>query len=310
MPSIGSRRMILSKVIFTDADVDVALALVERNFDFEALNKKRAGYLAVNAPKWTEHRFETDVQNADRQLTLDGLGIEITAVKDYRFLGDLLKSLLSATTGTVFEEQELATAVKTVLNTKAKRGKTFGQELIAGALGTSEYRKARFLHCAEDETRLVDWVARFISEWYPARLAKKGDAYALQPDTHADLYLKSFERWLQHQPDVFDTAGIELELFEPIEMPESNAEQKALARKRRQDGATLKEIADDLGVSPKSVFQWCEGVTPKKDVLKKEAIRLATEENMTQRQIAEILGIKTHTTVGRWLKNGPGAKIT
>ena len=71
----------------------------------------------------TAHRFQSDVENADRQLTLDGLGIEITAVKDYRFLGELLKSLLDTTVDTVFEQESLATAVKAVLNTKAKSGK-------------------------------------------------------------------------------------------------------------------------------------------------------------------------------------------
>ena len=287
------------KEIFTDADIDVALALVERNFDFEAFNKKRAGYLAVNAPKWTEHRFETDVQNADRQLTLDGLGIEITAVKDYRFLGELLKSLLDRLVGTVFEEDTLATTVKAVLNTKAKSGKTFRQELTAGALGTSEYRKARFLHCAEDEKLIVDWVARFISEWYPARLAKREDFYALQPDTHAELYLKAFGRWLHHQPDVFDGAAIQLDIFEPIEMPEANAAQKEIARGMRTAGATLKAIADELGVDPKTIHRWCRGVQPTD--IKTEVFKMYTELDMKQAEIASHIG-KGLATVNRWLK--------
>ncbi len=276
------------KAFFTDADIDGALALVERNFNFEALNKKRAGYLAVNAPKWTEHRFETDVQNADRQLTLAGLGIEITAVKDSRFLGELLKSLLDRLVGTVFEEDTLATTVKAVLDTQAKSGKTFRQALTAGALGTSEYRKARFLHCAEDEKRLVDWVARFISEWYPARLAKKGDSYALQPDTHAELYLKAFSQWLTHQPDVFDTADIQLEIFPATELPETNAAQKEIARNRRQNGATLKEIADELGIAHQTVSRWCQDTTPKKQTKQtREDIRQQNRKaKANQRQYA------------------------
>ena len=314
------------KEFFTDADIDVALALVERNFDFEAFNKKRAGYLAVNAPKWTEHRFETDVQNADRQLTLDGLGIEITAVKDYRFLGELLKSLLDRLVGTVFEEDTLATTVRGVLNTKAKSGKTFRQELRSGALGTSEYRKARFLHCVEDEKLIVDWVARFISEWYPARLAKREDFYALQPDTHAELYLKAFGRWLHHQPDVFDGAAIQLDIFEPIEMPEANAAQKEIARGMRTAGATLKAIAEELGTTPKTVSLWCEGIKPKRkakqtraerqqtrksskqlNARKKqeridEAYRLYTQEKLSYEDIAIRMGVKSHTTISRWLK--------
>ena len=284
--------------VFDEADIEVATALAHKNFDFDALTKKRAGYLAVNAPKWTAHRFQSDVENADRQLTLDGLGIEITAVKDYRFLGELLKSLLDTTVDTVFEQESLATAVKAVLNTKAKSGKTFRQELMSGALGASEYRKARFLHCAEDDA-LVDWCARFISEWYPARLAKKDKHYALQPDTHSELYLKAFKQWLQHQPDVFDNAHIELTIFSATELPESNAEQKEIARKRRQEGATLKAIAADFGVDPKTIHLWCRGVQPAD--IKTEVFKMYTELDMKQAEIASHVG-KGLATVNRWLK--------
>lgn len=276
--------------IFATEDMEVALSLAERNFDFDELTKKRAGYLAVNAPKWTAHRFELEVERANPQLSLDGLGIEITAVKDYRFLGEILKALLDATVGTVFETEDLATAVNTVLKTKRKSagvatsGKTFLQELVSGALGASEYRKARFLHCADDD-RIVDWLARFVSEWYPARLSKKGEHYALQPDTHSQLYLKSFERWLLHQPDVPDTAQIQLDIFEPIEMLD---EKEAIARERRQSGATLQEIADELDRGFATVQRWCEGVTP---IKKKKTQREKAKERKEQRQKrdAEIL---------------------
>ena len=250
--------------VFDTRDIQIARGLVDRNFDFKKLTLKRAGYLAVNAPKWTANRFELEVQRADGQLTFDGPGVEITAVKDYRLLGELLKVMLDTLVGSVFETELLAATVKDVLSKTATTGKTFGQELRAGALGASEYRKARFLLCAEDENMIVDWVARFISEWYPARLAKKERHYALQPDTHAELYLKAFECWLMHQPDVFDGAEIQLNIFEPIELPESNAEQKEIARKMRVEGATLKVIAAELGTTQKTVSLWCEGITPKR----------------------------------------------
>lgn len=313
--------------LFTDEDIQVALALVERNFDFDALEKKRAGYLAVNAPKWTAHRFEMEVAQADTQLVMDGLGVELTAVKDYRLLGELLQTLLDRLIGQVFETQSLVETVKAVLDTKANTGKTFGIELRSGALGASEYRNARFLHCAEDEQMLVDWVYRFVSEWYPARLAKREDYYTLQPDTHAELYLKAFEQWLLHQRDVFDTAQIQLDIFDPIEMPESNADQKEIARKMRTEGTTLKEIAEKLGVKSHATIKgWCEGITPKKrtkqtrierqksrksakqknDKKKKaqidEAFRLYTQEHLSYREIATRMGVKSPRTIGYWLE--------
>ena len=279
--------------IFDAEDIDVALALVERNFDFNALINKRAGYLSVNAPKWTANRFEMEVSQADTQLVMDGLGVELTAVKDYRLLGELLQTLLDPLIGQVFDTQALIETVNTVLASKASTGKPFGLELRSGALGASEYRKARFLHCAEDAQILVDWAYRFISEYYPARLAKREDFYALQPDTYAELYLKSFERWLHHQPDVFDGSQIQLDIFEPIELPESNAEQKDTARKMRADGATLKVIAEELGIEHQTVSRWCKGVTPKRKIeIETRICQLKKEKpDMSNRSIAKELGI-------------------
>ena len=279
----------------------------------------------MNAPKWTANRFELEVSQADTQLVINGLGIELTAVKDYRLLGELLQTLLNRICGQALDTQSLIEAVKAVLATKASTGNPFGFELRSGALGASEYRKSRFLHCAEDEKIIVDWVGRFISEWYIARLAKRENFYALQPDTHAQLYLKSFERWLLHQLDVFDGAKIQLDIFKPIEMPESNAEKKQIARQRRAKGETLKAIAKDLEVTPKSVSLWCEDIKPKKqtkatrksrqkdrqskkqmNVEKKqeqinEAYRLFTQEHLSYRKIAKRMG-KNVSTISRWLE--------
>ena len=278
--------------IFDADDIDVALRLVDRNFDFEGLTRKRAGYLAVKAPLWTAHRFEMEVSRADAQLVMAGLGVELTAVKDYRLLGELLQTLLDRLIGQVFDTQSLTETVNSVLATKASTGKNFGQELRSGALGASEYRKARFLHCAEDAQMVVDWVSRFISEWYPARFAKREDSYALQPDAYAELYLKSFERWLHHQSGVLDGTEIQLDIFESIEMPESNAEQKEIARGMRAEGETLKAIAAELGIkSHATIKSWCEGITPKKRTKATRKSRQKESEakkQMKQKRDAEV----------------------
>lgn len=195
------------KGIFDAEDIDVALALVERNFYFNAVTKKREGYLAVNAPKWTANRLGLEVLNADRQLVIEGLGIELTAVKDYRFLGELLGRLLNQLGGQVFETQSLIATVKEVLATKASTGKTYGQELLSGALGASEYRKARFLHCAEDEN-IVEWVERFISEWSPTRLAIKTKPF-LMPLKNENPTLK--HGWVCHSNGIAETTS-----YDPI----------------------------------------------------------------------------------------------
>lgn len=311
--------------IFDAEDIEIAIRLVERNFDFQALVRKRDGYLAVENPNWTANRFELEMASTDTQLVMDGLGLETTAVKDPRFLGELLRTLIDALVEKVLETQSLVEIVRAVLDTKASTGKTYGQELRSGALGASEYRKARFLHCAEDDLIILTWVVRFISEWYPARLSTRDGFYGLQPDRHAELYLKSFERWLHDQPDVPDVAEIKLDIFEPVEMPESNSELRKIARERRGKGETLEAIAEYLGVEHQSVSRWCKGITPEKQTKEtrkerqnkrksskqsnaekkqeriQEAYRLHTQEGLSFRDIAKQMG-KNVSTISRWME--------
>ena len=242
-------------------DIQVAVQLVENNIHIEKLFKQRRGYLAVNFPKWTVHAFHADLENADTQLALNGAGLEITAINDDRFLGQLLRKLLDRLTGRVFDSVSLATAVREVLNSPADTGKTFGSQLSAGALGASAYRKARFLHCAEDDF-VIRWIRGFVSEWYPARIAKNDDDYALCHAEHLDIRLAAFSLWLFKQPGVLDGSELTLSVFEATELPDHDEDLKNNARFRREAGETITSIAEALEIHRNKVSKWCEGIEP------------------------------------------------
>ena len=122
----------------------------------------------------------------------DGLGLEITAVYDDRLLGKLLKVLIDRIAGKVFERSELADTVREVLKSQVDvSGKTFIDEMLCGALGVNEYRKARFLHFIDD-VGIVNWVSQFIADWYPGRIQTSDDLFALTHAEHLDLRLRSF----------------------------------------------------------------------------------------------------------------------
>ena len=242
-------------------DIQVAAELVENNISIEKLLKQRRGYLAVNFPKWTAHQFQTDLESSDTQLVNDGNGLEITAINDDRFLGQLLMKLLDRLTGKVFDSASLATAVREVLNSPAETGKTFGSEISAGALGASAYRKARFLHCADDDF-LISWIQGFVSRWYPARIGKNDDDYALCHAEHIDLRLAAFSRWLLKQPGVPDGSELNLPVIEATELPDHDADLKKNARFRREAGETITSIAEALNRNPRTIRKWCEGIKP------------------------------------------------
>ena len=242
-------------------DLNIAMTLAAENINTEKLAKQRRGYLAVKFPDWTARQFQSALEQSESQLRLDGLGIETTAIDDDRFRGKLLTALLARLADKPFDSAALASVVREVLASDSSTGKTFGAEIVSGALGASAYRRARFLHIADDDG-VVDWVRAFLSEWYPARISKNEDTYALCHAKNADLCLASFSRWLMRQPSVPDGVKIDLDLFAPIEPPDPDAELKNVARSRREAGDTVKEIAESLNRNRKTVAKWCEGIKP------------------------------------------------
>ena len=250
-----------AKDILNSETLDVAIRLTQENISIDKLTKQRRGYLAASFPDWTANQFESALGKSDAQSVTDGLGIEITAIHDDRFLGEILSALLKRLIGKVFDTVSLAEAVRDVLETTCSTGDTFINEITSGALGANAYRKARFLRIADNE-RVVGWVGAFISEWYPARIAKERDTYTLRHAKNVNLRLAAFSRWLTHQPCLLDGTQIDLDIFEPIELPDPDAELKNAARLRREAGETIKAIAESLNRNRKTVAKWCKGIKP------------------------------------------------
>ena len=248
--------------VLDDADIHTAVALAESNINVEKLAKHRRGYIAVHFPNWTAYTFQTALANTESDLVDDGLGIEPTAIHDDRFRGELLQVLLDRLERTVFDVSSLATAIREVLKKTRANGRTFIGEILRGALGASEYRKARFLTHADDD-RIVHWVSQFISERYPARIQKRDNYCGLVPAGNLHLRLASFQRWLIHQPNVPDGMPIDLDIsFQPTELPDPNAELKNMVRFRREFGETIKSIAESLNRNPRTISKWCKGIKP------------------------------------------------
>ena len=70
----------------------------------------------------------------------------------------------------------------------------------------------------------------------------------------------------------------------------------------KQAERTVEEIADEEGVSERTAYRRKseKGKMTKQEKVN-EAYRLHTQENLTLQEIADRLGVKTHTTIARWL---------
>ena len=221
----------------SETDLEIAAALAEQNIDAERLSRQRRGYLASHYPKWTEAFNPVDA-----------------------FRGELITAFRDRLEGVVFDSESLAKAVREVLKSACSTDKPFETEIGLGALGTKEYRRARFLHIA-DAGGVVDWVRNFLSEWYPAWIAKDDDTYTLQHAKDFMLRLTSFRAWLLCQPGV-DSVNVEMQGFTSTDLPDADVELKKVARFRRETGETIKAIADALDIHPNTVSKWCRGIKP------------------------------------------------
>ena len=245
-----------------ETDINTAIALAENNINVEKIAKQRRGYIAVNFPNWTAYAFQTALTNTESDLVDDGFGVESTSIHDDRFRGELLQMILDRLVGHVFDVSSLATTVREVLKKTRSNGTTFIGDIHRGALGRSEYRKARFLAHADDD-RIVDWASQFIAEWYPARIQKRDDHFAVTHAENLDLRLASFQRWLIHQQSPPDNMPTDLDIsFQSTELPDPDAELKNMARFRREGGETIKSIAESLNLHINTVSKWCKGIKP------------------------------------------------
>ena len=292
----------------SDTDIAVAIELAKQNMQLEGLEKVRRGYLAVHYPKWVAAALEKELKTADAEALRAGAGVELTAIKDDRFLGEVLKAFLKRLRGEIFEsEASLAGAIREVLETVSEGQTLFGR-MKAGGLGAQAFRRARFLQI-RDDAFVVDWARRFIREFYPATLSKRGDAYSLVHNKQLPLILASIRCWLSQR-----VRGEVPQLEQGFADIDPQAEIRERVRARRKGGALLETIAAEFDLAVSTVSKWCQDIQVTKQTVKgqaakqraakaarkQKAIKMA-KSGMSKTGIATALKVD-RGTVGRWLK--------
>ena len=280
-------------LLLSDQLVELALHCCENQLATDALETQRRGYLAVHYREVVVSQLKTELLLTDKEWVDQGHGLESHSVKDDRMVGDILQALLTRLQGKAFTLPELADAILETLKTNALL-----TPLQNGAAGEREAQFARSLHIRDDE-RVKRWTEGFLSQWYGARIAKRGDFYRLKMIRHFDLCTEVFQSWLTAQSAKPINVG-NITRFIEAELPAPNAEERALARQYKQNGAWLKEIATVFKVSPSTVSRWCKGTQSVKDAKKAEAIKLETL-GVPREDIAQQL-VLPYETIGRWLK--------
>ena len=126
----------------TDEHRRIACEIVRNNIDPVKLDKQRRGWIVVHFNDWMHQNLEQALKESDPN-TAYGETVEITAIDDDRFRGSLLILLLDGLKGELFTEAELATKVRSLLNTRYG-SYTYLTCIEQGALGIAAYRASRF----------------------------------------------------------------------------------------------------------------------------------------------------------------------
>ena len=121
----------------------------------------------------------------------------------------------------------------------------------------------------QNPTATVDWVRRFIPEWFPAHIKKEHgkDAYALIPLAPGDV--ANFQMWAKYR------YGVSLDTIEDIPHVELPSEtQKRLVQQLSKQGRTQRKIAKEIDISKSEVARQNKGTkqTGQERILKSEGL--------------------------------------
>lgn len=274
----------------TKTETELAIKIINAGISPDDLTKQRRGYLQVHYNDWVKQQLTNEIVEATESWIMEGHGKESTAI-DYDFLiGEILNTLLDKIAGQVWSNEALSETVLTALNETNLLAR-----LQTGQAGVNEAKQVRFLHCANPEY-VIKWIRKFIPRWYPMRIAKSKDNYALVKSKAYELRIDAFHAYLE----VKDFSGnIVQSNFKLVQLPRPQNKVRTQAERMRYEGATYKEIAKVTGKHHNTISIWCKHVRTPKQRLREKAIQMGNS-GMDLKKIAAELDVG-RSTVWSWI---------
>lgn len=280
---------------FEDAGVDAEMwetARLAVGISPEKINRWKRGYIALHFPDAAASESEEKREYEPHHRHND------------KGLSSLLESLLSKIPRSPSPVETIGQALIDAAQAD------FGYEKISqlmrnGTISPSVAKQVRFIPLGKDAPptdRHFQFVKKFISEYYPARIAKMGDLYQIAEPKDVDeveIFRQVVRCYINHRyPDIDDPDNLDLT---PPPAPPSLEAEKAKAMK--EAGKSCEEIASATGKS----LQWASkhtmgvGKADPKAELKARTVQMR-KDGMTLQQIAEELNI-SDSTVHRWMSH-------
>ena len=292
-------------VVFADVKPDqrqCANDLLQAGIDAGKLSKQRRGFIGIHFGSLSRQLADND--RADTLLNFihrrnDGL---IAAL-----LTALLMFLPANSPQTL---NEVTPGIHQAFMVEYQ-GYPLAHWIARGALGDAN--GLRFLNWgpgAEITIHHLKWIAKFVSTWYPARLAiqtwtvdnEEQVVCLLVQSKDASIVVAVIECYLTHaHPEVNLDSRENLDLFPSQgDMPYRFKAQREKARQMRTAGAKLEDIAKVVNKSTGWVSEQTKDIAlSKKDIQRHKAIEMH-QQGKKPWAIAKDLGVSPHT-VKKWL---------
>ena len=215
----------------------------------DKVSRWSTGYLTTHYPSEAFDKFEESRE------------FEIHHRRDDIFIGSLAKALLEKLPRSPKPMEAVGQALIDAAQTP------FGIDRLSvlmkdGSVSPTIAKDVRFIDLGRDAKPTqahFKFVNRFISTYYPARIAKVGDLYQLAQPTNT-AQVEAFKQLMQcliksKYPDI-DSEPENGDL-EPPPASDPKADSKALANSMRSQGHSYRDIAAEVGVSLGTAHSWC-----------------------------------------------------
>ena len=232
----------------TDEMWEAARAANDANLSPKKIDDWSKGYLTTHHPSEAFDEFE-----ASREF-------EIHHRRDDIFIGSVVKALLEKLPRTPQPIEKIGQALIDAAQTR-EGSKRLAELMKDGSVSPAIAKQVRSIKLgkgATPEQAHFDFVKKFISQHYPARIAKVGDLYQLAAPTDTEQ-VEAFKRLMQcrikhKHPDIDPTP--ENGDLTPPPASDPKAESKELVISMRENGHTYREIAAEVGVSLGTAHSW------------------------------------------------------
>ena len=270
-------------------DLKLAQRLVSANIDTGDWKRKFMGYLATRNTVLSDEHWEIALES----------GNELSALRDYAFIGELIRLIIDTTAGKHYEKAELDAELKQLLDRETVDGKrTYLAELQKGRIGVKIWRKARYLNIAKSP---ITFCLELITDFYPCVYKQYKGVFSIHNDEQLDLFKDALNTFLYHQrsPEMRDldaAFGGTDRIVNVKPLPEVDDPKDVVYAKVRQlfkDGNSIDEICEVTGVSERKIYEVIKDlrVSEKriKDMqLQARALKLK-DQGMSKRAIADTL---------------------